>query len=75
MSDLKARRLAEQDRVKAFRVELESNVNLRGVSEGAKDKIWTLAWEYGHASGLHEVQMMYEDFAEIAALVVNGAKP
>ena len=32
----------------------------------ATSKMWRFAWEHGHASGLYEVAMFFDEIAEIA---------
>lgn len=29
------------------------------------EKAWALAWDFGHASGLNEVEMYFDDLAEL----------
>ena len=30
-----------------------------------RDKLWSMAWEYGHSSGFYEVEQWYNELAEL----------
>lgn len=63
---LKDRRLAEKEKKAQARKSFEEKYMVTCLSEGVCDLLWNKAWEDGHASGFHEVEMLYEDLAEIA---------
>lgn len=46
-----------------FRVDLESEYHMSHHPKA--DKLWNLAWEHGHSSGLVDVVHYYEDFLEL----------
>jgi len=35
------------------------------VGNPKEEKLFRMAWEYGHSSGLREVEMYYEELAEL----------
>lgn len=36
-----------------------------GLPNAVRDAVWKKAWDDGHASGIHEVEMHYEELADI----------
>lgn len=42
-----------------------------GVPRAISDKVYSLAWEHGHASGYGEVENYFQDFAELARVAYN----
>lgn len=57
-------RCAEGDRIKKqIRDDLEANCGTAGNPKA--EKLWELAWEYGHAYGKHEIASYYTDMAEL----------
>lgn len=46
-----------------FRADLEDEYETAGHPKA--DKLWELAWDYGHSSGLREVELHYAEFAEL----------
>lgn len=69
------RREREWEEVQAERVQIEAEYGTTGMSQRVRDLIWNKAWEDGHASGMHEVRMQYDDLADIAKAALNGDKP
>lgn len=58
---------AENERVLAlFRADLEAEYGTANYSK--RDKLYALAWEYGHSSGLNEVAMYYDELCDIVDL-------
>ena len=56
---------AEEARLmKKFRSDLEDENGIAHDHPKAQ-KLWSMAWEYGHASGIHEVANYYEEFADL----------
>lgn len=49
-----------------FREDLEAEYGTANYAK--KDKLYALAWEYGHSSGLNEVLGYYGDLSEIIDL-------
>ena len=56
---------------KECRDKMEKDMPMKGVPQAAKDLVWSLAWEHGHSSGMHEVAWFYEDFRDIALLAAG----
>ena len=55
---------AETNRLDAqFRADLEAEHGL--ANHPKADKIYSLAWEYGHSAGYIEVALYYEDLIEL----------
>jgi hypothetical protein len=55
--------LAEAEIVNMFKIEL---FHFLGIINNSKcEKLWNLAWEYGHASGFAQVGFYAEDFVEL----------
>lgn len=55
---------AEDNRLtQQFRADLEAEYGLTGHPKA--DKLWNLAWEEGHSSGLNEVYLCYDRFSEL----------
>lgn len=47
----------------AHKLKLEIQFGLQ--KHPKKDKLYDLAWEYGHSEGYHEVEVHYREFAEL----------
>lgn len=47
------------------RLEEENNVNRPHIRQQKRDLLWNKAWEHGHSSGLSEVEIWYNDLAEL----------
>lgn len=47
----------------AFKERLEKEHGLE--NHPKKDRLWALAWEYGHSAGNSEVEMHYGEFADL----------
>lgn len=65
-----ARRAYQEDTYnlerKIFRNDLETDfVGGHDVSQEKLDKLWNLAWERGHSSGLEEVLSEYQELVEL----------
>lgn len=45
-----------------------------GLTPDQLDKVYGLAWDHGHSSGLAEVGMYFEEFADFARDILNAAK-
>lgn len=58
MNELLRADLEEEHGVKAALATLR-------VSQEKADKLWSLAWSHGHASGYNEVVNFYEEFVEL----------
>ena len=43
-----------------------------GIPVAVANKIYALAWEHGHASGFGEVEMHYQDFADLAQVAYEA---
>jgi hypothetical protein len=50
-------------------LELQFHIDLakeHGLTDHAKEsKVWSLAYEYGHSTGFHDMAMYYEDLADL----------
>ena len=55
-----------------FKEDLEKEHGLEDVPEEVKTKVFAMAWERGHASGLYDVEMNYEELAELITLALKG---
>ena len=47
----------------AHQASLEQKHGLTGHPKA--DKLYQLAWDFGHSSGYHEIEYYYDDFAEL----------
>lgn len=64
-SDHSRRRLNDIARLEnEFHADLSAECGLTGHPK--EPKVWSLAYEYGHSSGLSEILSYYQDFAELA---------
>jgi len=52
-----------EDMKRAFKLKLERRHGLTGHPRA--DKLWELAWGYGHSAGLGEVEIYYQELAEL----------
>jgi len=59
INEFRERRAARAD----YRSQLESEFETSGHPKA--EKLFDLAWDYGHSSGLHEVKMYYEELKEL----------
>jgi hypothetical protein len=58
-----AMREKERQETDAFRARLEEENDIVGHPKA--DKLWSLAWEYGHAYGYTEVKSYYVEMMEL----------
>jgi hypothetical protein len=56
-----------------FRIAMAEKYSVTGHPK--ESKLWNLAWEYGHAAGYHEVEMVYAEFAELLTKGVTTLGP
>jgi hypothetical protein len=63
------RRADERSRQDLLRRDLRDKYVTAGMPEAVSDRLFEVAWEHGHSSGDHEVEMFYESIKD----VVNAA--
>lgn len=51
-----------------FKADLEKEYGVEDCNDKVKQKLFDMAWERGHSSGLREVEMFYEELAELVNL-------
>jgi hypothetical protein len=67
----KARHAYHSDKNKLedeFRIDLEAEFCMKEFMPRVRDKVFDMAWERGHDSGLSEVLLEYEDLIELLNL-------
>lgn len=62
-AEMNAYRKSEDDGLKQFKEDLAEEFGVS--SHPKKDKLYSLAWEYGHSSGLMEVYNYYSELVEL----------
>ena len=58
-------RCAEQIKIAEFKVQLEKEHGVTNVDRKKLDRLFALAWEYGHSSGFREVENYYIDLVDL----------
>lgn len=66
-AEMKNYRAKMAERLASFQQELKQDFNL---SDAEFDAVWSLAWDRGHSSGLHEV---YCEFADLVTMAIDFA--
>jgi len=57
---------------KVFRLKLQTKYNTVCLPALARELMWKLAWDEGHAYGLPEVERYYDELVDIAAAITGN---
>lgn len=60
--------------ISLFRWDAENEFGFSHMPDSVKESIHRIAWEKGHASGLREVWMEYDELAELCVKSYNAGK-
>lgn len=68
------RRREERERQDLLRRDLRDKYIHPAVPEAVSDRVFETAWEHGHASGNHEVEMFYESMKDAVNAAFRAGK-